>query len=71
MTYKNIQDVYKKKYGKTIRTCWIADVKAALGLTSRKSANRINPNLIKYPCKDKIIRKRIEVIITGPKKTCP
>lgn len=52
-TYKEIQQYIKKKYSTTIKTCWIADVKRAHGLTKRKSYNRLSPHSVKYPCPDK------------------
>ena len=50
MTYKTIQILFKTEFNKTIKTCWIADVKRELKLTKRVSANRINQNSVKYPC---------------------
>lgn len=56
MKYKTIQTLFKNQFQKTIKTCWIADVKRELGLTSRISRNRINPNTVKYPCPDNEIK---------------
>jgi len=53
MTYSKTQELYKKKYGKVIKTCWIADVLRSRGKTKRKSWNRIGTNP-KYPCPDEI-----------------
>lgn len=50
MTYNQIQELYKSTFKKTIKTCWIADVKRELGQTTRKSYNRQNPDSVKYPC---------------------
>jgi len=50
MTYAKIQELYRRDFNKTIKTCWIADVKRQLGLTKRKAFNRINKNSVKYPC---------------------
>jgi hypothetical protein len=49
-TYRDIQQRVKANHGFTPKTCWIADVKAAHGLTRSASANRINPTEPKYPC---------------------
>lgn len=40
-TYKEIQMEFRKRYGKTIKTCWIAEVKANQGLTRGPAPNRI------------------------------
>ena len=63
-TYREIQEEYKRQFGTTIKTCWIAQVLAAHGLTKRKAPNRIDPNSYKYPCPpakypeiEKVLRK--------------
>jgi hypothetical protein len=56
MTYKTIQKLYKNQFNKTIKTCWIADVKRELGLTTRISKNRINKDSVKYPCPNEEIK---------------
>ena len=48
--YKDIQVETKRRCGFVPKTCWIADVKAELGLISRTAANRIDPKGRKYPC---------------------
>ena len=53
MTYSQAQTLYKKRYGKTVKTCWIADVKRKHGKTSRKAHNR-SGNKPMYPCPDDI-----------------
>lgn len=58
-TYKDIQEYVKKKYSKTVKTCWIADVKRSHGLTKRKSPNRLTPNSVTNPCPDEH-REKIE-----------
>jgi hypothetical protein len=63
MTYKQIQEEYRRLYGKTIKSCWIADVKRELGLPIRMAYNRENDDSIKNWCKDKIVRERIKNII--------
>ena len=63
MTYKKIQESYQKLYGATVKSCWIADVKRELGLTTRQAYNRINGEVAKYPCPTELIRKRLKKII--------
>lgn len=63
MTYKEIATVYKRLYGKTIKTCWIADVKRNLGIPVRKSPNRIGIS-IKNSCPAELM-ERIAQIIKG------
>lgn len=52
MTYKIIQETYKETFGKTLKSCWIADVKRELGQPIRISYNRLNKNSVKHPCPD-------------------
>lgn len=63
MTYQQIQETYRKLYGKTVKSCWIADVRRGMGLTTRVAPNRINPKEIKHSCKDQMVRERIRNII--------
>ena len=63
MTYKKIQSEYREVYNKTIKSCWIADVKRELGFPMRKAYNRENPNIIKNRCLDQEVRERIKSII--------
>jgi hypothetical protein len=49
-TYKQIQDDIKKRFGRTVKTCWIADVQAFHGLTQRAAPNRISPSARVHPC---------------------
>ena len=39
MTYREIQEHVKRWTGRTVKTCWIAEVKRELGLTTRKAWN--------------------------------
>lgn len=64
MTYKNIQQLYKDQFNKTIKTCWIADVKRELGLTTRILKNRISNKTVKYPCPDGEIKIWLREILT-------
>jgi hypothetical protein len=52
-TYKQIQSWVKEQYDFMPKTCWIADVKASYGKTSRNASNRIDCNDRKYPCPEK------------------
>ena len=38
-TYAQIVDCVRLKTGRTVKTCWIAEVKREMGLTSRKAWN--------------------------------
>jgi hypothetical protein len=49
-TYKDIQAYIRKINGFTVKTCWIADVRAGYGLTTRVAPNRIDPSKPVYPC---------------------
>ncbi|RLB36256.1 MAG: hypothetical protein DRH12_16100 [Deltaproteobacteria bacterium] len=51
-TYRQIQDYIKRKYGCTVKTCWIAHVKDLNGLNPRVVPNRISLPTLKYPCPD-------------------
>ncbi len=66
MTYKEIQNRYKREFNKTIKSCWIADVKRQLGLPIRTSYNRISLNAVKYPCPNEEIKQRIVNILQTP-----
>lgn len=68
MTYKEIQKYYKSKYFKTIKTCWIADVKRELGLPTRKAYNRQNEGFVIFPCPEGEIKKRLKIIIKANNK---
>ena len=63
MTYKNIQEEYRKNYSMTIKSCWIADVKRELGFQMKDAPNRINHDIIKNRCIDRVVRERIKTII--------
>ena len=66
MTYNQIQIIYKTRYGKTVKSCWIADIKRELKLTKRQAYNRINDTTVKHPCPKGLIKERLTEII----KTC-
>ena len=39
-TYKQIVECVKHRTGRTVKTCWVAEVKRELGLTTRVAWNR-------------------------------
>ncbi len=49
-TYKEIQDHVRATRSFVPKTCWIADVLAEHGLTTRQAPNRADPNVRQYPC---------------------
>ena len=49
-TYLQIQDRVRASAGYVPKTCWIADVKARHGLTTRQAPNRFSPTSREYPC---------------------
>ena len=58
-TYTEIQSDIKDRFGKSIKTCWIADVKELNGLKPKPSVNRLSLKIRKHPCPDNY-RKMIE-----------
>lgn len=58
-TYGQIRDYIKDQHGYWAQPCWIADVKAEHGLTTRIAPNRIDPNRREKPCPPKK-RKDVE-----------
>jgi len=51
-TYRDIADWIKANYGFAAQTCWIADVKASHGLTTRIASNRTTSSNRAKPCPD-------------------
>jgi hypothetical protein len=49
-TYREIQERVKVTHGFTPKTCWIADVKTAHGLTRSQASNRLDANRREQPC---------------------
>ena len=49
VTYAQAQMIYKERHGRTVKTCWIADIKRRHGKTKCQASNRIGPRP-KYPC---------------------
>ena len=39
-TYREIIECVRRRTGRTVKTCWIAEVKRELGLTTRVAWNR-------------------------------
>ncbi|EAO8199358.1 hypothetical protein E2X98_18880 [Salmonella enterica] len=52
-TYKQIAADIKSRTGKSIQSCWIADVKSRHGLTRSNAHNRIDPNKRTKECPEK------------------
>ena len=61
MTYEEAQKLYKKNYGKVVKTCWIADILRSHGKTKRKSWNRIGDKPM-YPCPENV-RPKLEIVL--------
>jgi hypothetical protein len=49
-TYKEIRGYVRGKHGFQPKTCWIADVKAEHGLTTRQAPNRFSAASREQPC---------------------
>lgn len=49
-TYSDIIDLVKRTDGFAAQPCWIADVKAAHGLTRGPAPNRLDPRRKVKPC---------------------
>ena len=61
-SYRQVQEAYSRRHGRTVKTCWIADVKRKHGKTVRQAHNRIDPAEPKYPCPDDIYPKLEKVM---------
>lgn len=69
MTYNMIASEFRKRHNRHIKSCWIADVKRELGMTTRVASNRISISDVKYPCPTKEIRDRIKsILLSGENK---
>lgn len=53
-TYKQIQEDIRKRYGRTVKTCWIAHVKELNGLNPYKAPNRLSHTKRSNPCPENI-----------------
>lgn len=60
-TYKEIQNYIKEKYGFTVKTCWITDIKNKFGLTQRRAYNRRSFQRL-HPCPKNKKRQIIEAL---------
>lgn len=60
ITYERIKDEVRRKHGKSVKPCWIADVKERYGLTRGPAHNRKRPRA--NPCPDKV-RPLIEDVL--------
>lgn len=61
MTYHQASTLYLQRYERTIKDCWIADLKRFYGKTSRVATNRIG-NTIKNPCPERIWSKLEKIL---------
>jgi hypothetical protein len=61
MTYREIQNCFKNHFNRSVKSCWIADVKRQLGLPVRKSYNR-KGDFILNPCPEHLIDKLKQII---------
>ena len=60
MSYKEVQERYKKRHGKVAKSSWIAHVLSDHGKTRSRSPARIGD--YKYPCPDEE-RPKLEKIL--------
>ena len=63
-TYKQIQEDIRRRYNRTVKTCWIAHVKELNGLNPRAAANRLSQTQRSNLC-PKNIRPLIEDSMRG------
>jgi len=56
MTYEQIQTECRQRYDRTVKTCWIADVKRKHGKTTRIAPNRAGA-IPQEPCPPHIFPK--------------
>ena len=68
MTYKQIQACYKRHFNKTIKTCWIADVKRQLDFRVRNAYNRQTATILNR-CPQHIVGQIAQII--NRQITCP
>jgi hypothetical protein len=63
-TYKEIQAEYKRLYKKpVIQSCWIADIKRELGISTHVAYNRKDKNSVVKPCPKGEVKMRLRRII--------
>ena len=61
MTYEKAQALYRERHGRTVKSCWIADVKNKCDSPTRKAPNRRGPEP-KHPCPDRIFVKLEKIL---------
>jgi hypothetical protein len=61
--YEVIQNKYKNTFNKTVKPCWISDIKRELGFSMKKRRPRKNPDIIENPCPEGDIKIRLKEII--------
>ena len=49
-TYAELREYVRARYGRSVKTCWIAHMKELSGLPVRTSPNRMSPTRRKHPC---------------------
>lgn len=64
MTYKQAQDAYKKKYGKVVKTCWIADIKREFNPSMKPAPNRLGDTPTN-PCPADVYPKLKKIMMEG------
>lgn len=63
LTYSEIQEMVKSRYGFVPKSCWIAHLKSEHGLTRGVASNRIDPNEHKHPCPEHHRRTLTEALV--------
>jgi hypothetical protein len=53
-TYKEIKSDILTRYGRPVKTCWIAHVKELNGLPMRQAPNRISDTVRQFPCPERV-----------------
>jgi hypothetical protein len=53
-TYRDIQEDIQRRYGRTVKTCWIAHVKELNGLELRLAPNRQSAATRVNPCPSEV-----------------
>lgn len=61
-SYYTIDTRFREKHGRSVKPCWIADVKEANGIVLKSMANRVPGFERKHPCPP-AIRPHLESVI--------
>ncbi|MFN8139198.1 MAG: hypothetical protein U0R49_05320 [Fimbriimonadales bacterium] len=61
-TYKEIDAEFRRRHGKSVKPCWIADVKELNGVPLRQSARSVTHATRLHPCPDRF-RTRLETVM--------